>query len=76
MGNGLSARAMRPFKFAYIGVEAFFILITLAALADVLLAENWGLGWTAFFLGFIASAWGAVAYPVCGGCCGWDTDTG
>lgn len=44
MGKGLPAGAVRPFKFAYIGVEAFFILITLAALADILLAENWGLG--------------------------------
>lgn len=71
MAKGLSVEAVTAFKFAFICVEMFFILVTLAALADVLLAENWGLGWTAFFLGFIASAWGAVAYPVCGGCC-WD----
>ncbi|HUD30650.1 MAG TPA: hypothetical protein VMQ93_17415 [Novosphingobium sp.] len=76
MDKQLPLRTVKPFKLAFIGMEAFFILITLAALADVLLGENWGLGWTVFFLGFIASAWGAVAYPVCGGCCGWDKDTG
>lgn len=76
MGKELSVQAAGAFKFAFLAVEAFFILVTLAALADVLLGENWGLGWTVFFLGFIASAWGAVAYPVCGGCCGWDRDTG
>ncbi|MYL98202.1 hypothetical protein GR702_10525 [Novosphingobium sp. FGD1] len=72
MPKGLSGQAARPFKFAFIGVEALFVLVTLVALADILVAENYGLGWTTFFLGFIASAWGAVAYPVCGGCCGWD----
>jgi len=72
----MPVRTVRPFKLAFIGAELFFILITLAALADILLDENWGLGWTVFFVGFIASAWGAVAYPVCGGCCGWDRDSG
>lgn len=76
MDKGISVHALKPFKIVFIGVELFFILITLAALADVVLAENWGLGWSVFFLGFIASAWGAVAYPVCGGCCGWGGDKG
>ncbi|WP_404480790.1 hypothetical protein [Novosphingobium sp. BL-52-GroH] len=76
MGKGHPVHAVKPFKFAFIGVELLFILVTLAALADVLLAENWGLGWTTFFVGFIASAWGAAAYPVCGGCCGWDRESG
>ncbi|MFC0204846.1 hypothetical protein [Novosphingobium soli] len=74
MAKGIPAHAVRPFKVAFVGVESLFVLVTLAALAEILLAENWGLGWTAFFLGFIASAWGAVAYPVCGSCCGWDGD--
>lgn len=76
MDKGIPVHAVRPFKIAYIGVEALFILITLAALADAALGRNWGLGWTVFFVGFIASAWGAVAYPVCGGCCGWDRERG
>jgi hypothetical protein len=74
MGKDHSVRAMKPVKFAFIGVELFFVLITLAALIDVLVAENWGLGWVTFLIGFVASAWGAVAYPVCGGCCGWDRE--
>lgn len=76
MDKGAPIHAVKPFKIVFIAVELFFILITLAALADVTLGRNWGLGWSVFFLGFIASAWGAVAYPVCGGCCGWDSGKG
>jgi hypothetical protein len=72
MGKRFPVDAIKPFKLAFLGVELFFILMTLAALVDVLVPENWGLGWATFFLGFIASAWGAVAYPMCGGCFGWD----
>ncbi|WP_159978390.1 MULTISPECIES: hypothetical protein [unclassified Novosphingobium] len=72
MDKGMPVHAVKPLKFVFIAVELFFILITLAALADALLAENWGLGWSTFFIGFIASAWGAVAYPVFGSCWGWD----
>lgn len=72
MDKGIPVHAVKAFRFAFIGMELVFILITLAALADAILARNWGLGWSVFFVGFIASAWGLVAYPVCGGCCGWD----
>ncbi len=75
MVREISAHAVKPFKVAFIGVELFFILITLAALADAALGLDQGLGWSVFFIGFIASAWGAVAYPVCSECCGWDRKT-
>lgn len=73
-GHRKMSRALKPFKIVFIVVELFFIGVTLAALADITLDENWGLGWSVFFLGFIASAWGATAYPVFCGCCGWNRD--
>ncbi|MEE4450067.1 hypothetical protein [Novosphingobium resinovorum] len=76
MDKGVPFRPLKPFKLVFIAVELFFIGITLAALADALSSRNWGLGWSVFFIGFIASAWGAMAYPVCGGCCGWDRERG
>jgi hypothetical protein len=72
MEKGIPVHAVKPFKLVYIGMETLFIAITVIALIDALFAHHWGLGWSVFFVGFIASAWGAAAYPVCGGCYGWD----
>lgn len=75
MGQRFPVDAIKPLKFAFIGAETVFVLVTVAALLDALLPANWGLGWATFFLGFIASAWGAAAYPMFGSCFGWDRKT-
>ncbi|KQM19311.1 hypothetical protein ASE49_03425 [Novosphingobium sp. Leaf2] len=72
MDRGMPHRGVKPFQIVFLLVEATFIVLTVAALLDALMGRNWGLGWTVFFIGFIASAWGAVSYPVCCGCYGWD----
>ncbi|HKT86679.1 MAG TPA: hypothetical protein VJQ77_11420 [Novosphingobium sp.] len=63
--------AIRLTKFAFVGVVAFFVLLTVTSLADNLLQAGWGLGWKSFFIGFIASAWGVVSYQLCASCFGW-----
>lgn len=63
--------AIRLAKYAFLGVVAFFVLLTVTSLADNLLQTGWGLGWQTFFIGFIASAWGVIAYQLCASCFGW-----
>lgn len=63
--------AIRLTKCAFVGVVAFFVLLTVTSLADNLLQAGWGLGWKSFFIGFLASAWGVVVYQVCDSCFGW-----
>ena len=58
-------------KCAFVGMVAFFVLLTVASLADNLLQAGLGLGWKTFFIGFIASAWGIIGYQVCDSCLGW-----
>lgn len=74
MDRDVSARGVGPrlFRLGYIAVELFLVAITAAALVEQLAGRHWGLGWSTFFIGFIASVWGAVYYPVCAGCSGWD----
>ncbi|MGF7153103.1 hypothetical protein [Novosphingobium gossypii] len=72
MAKGLSFRAVRPFKVLFAVVVLGVVTLTLAALVEVLLGANWGLGLSVFLLGLVASVWGLFAYPMCGGCCGWD----
>lgn len=71
MAAGHRLLAVRPAKSAFFGVVAFFVLLTLTALADKVLRAGWDLGWPIFFIGFIASAWGIVAYRLCASCFGW-----
>ena len=63
--------AIRLTKCAFVAVVAFFVLLTVTSLVDNLLQAGWGLGWLTFFAGFIASAWGIVAYQLCAPCFGW-----
>lgn len=80
MGKFGHVHSPRPFgaaklcRLAFIATELVFIAITLAALSDLLFDTRFGFGWRAFFVGFIVSAWGAVAIPLCGQCCGWEKE--
>ncbi|MCJ2178005.1 hypothetical protein [Novosphingobium album (ex Hu et al. 2023)] len=64
-------RGRKPLKLVFIGVEMFFVLLTMAAFANQVFNAGWGLGWSTFFVSFIISVWGAVAYPLCGQCFRW-----
>jgi hypothetical protein len=61
----------RLVKHAFSGVVVCFVLLTVTALADNLLRAGWGLGWEVFFIGFVASAWGIMAYQLCASLYGW-----
>lgn len=76
MEQGIPVRAVgfRPLKAVYIGVVTVLVCVTLAALVERLTGADWGLGWGTFFVGFIASTWSAVYYPVCASCAKWDRD--
>lgn len=71
MFAGRRLPAIRPTKCAFVGVVAFFVLLTVTSLADSLLQAGWGLGWDAFFVGLLASAWGIATYQLCAACLGW-----
>jgi hypothetical protein len=72
----IRAVGIRPSKAVYIGVEILLVSVTIAALVERLSGADWGLGWGVFFLGFVASAWGAASYPVCASCGKWDHHDG
>jgi hypothetical protein len=46
-------------------VEAVAIIITLCALADVLLGLGWGYNWTAVLVGIGVCLWGAIVWVAC-----------
>jgi hypothetical protein len=71
MVSGRRIVAIRFAKYAFFALVTVCVLLTLSALADSLLQAGWGLGWQFFFVGFIASAWGIVAYQLCGSLFGW-----
>lgn len=58
----------------YLVVLGAVIGLTLMALIDQMPGVNWGLGWSTFFIGFVISAFGLAAYPLCSGCCDWEKD--
>ena len=66
--------AGKPVKLCFIAVEGLFLLVTVASLLDMVLGLRLGLSWITFFCAFIASAWGAVFYPICQSPAGWTTD--
>lgn len=72
MGRPFPVLVRKIGKLSFIGTELLFITVALAALIDRTFSMGWGFSWSTFFVAFVASAWGAVAYPLCGGCWGWD----
>lgn len=62
------------YRRVYLGVLAAIVGLTLMALVDQFPGVNWGLGWSTFFIGFVVSAFGLAAYPLCSGCCDWERD--
>lgn len=62
---------VRLAKHAFFGVLVLLVVLTLTALADNLMQAGWGLGWEVFFVGFVASAWGIIAYQLCASLFGW-----
>lgn len=54
-----------PVKACFFAVEGLFLLITITSLIDLVLRLDLGLSLLTFFCGFVASAWGAVFYPIC-----------
>ena len=54
-----------PVKACFFAIEGLFLLVTVASLLDIAFRLDLGLSLLTFFCGFIASAWGAVFYPIC-----------
>jgi len=63
-----------PVKACFFAVEGLFLLVTIASLIDLALGLDLGLSLLTFFCGFIASAWGAIFYPICKSSLDWTRD--
>ena len=74
MGNGSPRFSGKLYRRVYLGVVGMIVGLTLTALVDQLPGVNWGLSWSVFFIGFVVSAFGIAAYPLCSGCCDWERD--
>jgi len=62
------------YRRVYLGVLGVIVGLTLMALVDQMPGVNWGLGWSTFFIGFVISAFGIAAFPLCSGCCQWEQE--
>ncbi|MFC0683637.1 hypothetical protein [Novosphingobium clariflavum] len=56
--------ASPPIRWCVLVLEIGFVVLTLAALINMMLPVGWGLSWSMFFVGVIGSAWGAVIYQL------------